>query len=64
MKIMFHVFQTHTSFRGEGLGVFPSPGAYIEGESSEFFQVPGSLCREKAIYDSHLASLFQVSEPI
>ena len=31
----------HTSLRGRELGIFPSFGAYIEGESSEFFKSQG-----------------------
>ena len=34
---------------GEGIKIFPSPRANIKGESSEFFEVPGPLYREKAI---------------
>ena len=26
-----------------GLGIFPSPSAYIEGKRSEFFSVPGPI---------------------
>ena len=34
----------------------PNPGAYVERENSELFQVPGSLHRKNAKYDdSHLA---------
>ena len=42
---------TFTSFRRGKLGI-----AYIEGENSEFFLVPGYSCKKKAIDDdSYLA---------
>ena len=56
--LMIHVLPTRTSLRKGGHKTFISPRAYIEGENSEFFQVPGLLYREKAMYDDlRLASL-------
>ena len=34
-------FFSPRAYMGEELGIFSSPRSYIEGESSEFFQVPG-----------------------
>ena len=35
LKNTFHVLPTRTSHREVGLGIFASPEAFIEGESSE-----------------------------
>jgi len=36
-------FQVPRPYIGEELGIFPSPRAYIEGESSNFFQVSRTI---------------------
>ena len=56
-------FSKSHSLYGGKFGNFPSPRGYIEGQSlyggnMEFFQVPGSLYRERGIYDDlHRASI-------
>ena len=47
-RVNLGIFLTQSLYGGE-VEFFPSPRVYIEGENSEFFQVPGSLHKERAI---------------